>query len=764
MPAADGASPASANAKATPTPAATGEATDIQPSNEQAAAQLKVERKEVAEKLRVAQRQEVSSQAKPSPVGAAPKNEAGGKEIELLKLLEITLAQRQSAVDKKKELEHIRKTLIEQLDQLRTHGPSEPRPFKFALLETVTSELAVEKQRLETDDAAIKAATARRDRARTDLEEREAKRRQAREAASVNKDAAQTGVLATELKLADLQIKLGATSLELRQAELDNLKLSREAQQLRVNILEEKEQAIRPSVRFTQEDLEAQLLDLRQQEEVLKRRIDFQDAEQQYATQRWSAARSRAEQQAETDPVLQAEVARWHATQGMLQRRTLLQTKQLEWLTLARAAWKNRYKLESQDLKPAELDELESEVQETLAAFAVDRQLLERKLADTRQEYATIESKRNAQSDAPPQLSRWLREHQQTLQKEVDLENQQAARLAEFSRLYEKLQQSLAERSSDLTLQIAAQKFWDQVVHYWNFEIFSSGDDRVTVGKVVLGVLLVAFGFFLSRRVSHGLGGRLLPRLGVEPGAASALETLTFYALMLVSALLALRLVNVPLTVFTFLGGAVAIGVGFGSQNVVNNFISGLILLAERPIRVGDMIEYNTLIGTVKAIGMRSTRLLTGQNLEVIIPNSALLENNVVNWTLGDSIVRCCVEVGVAYGSPTRDVAKWLRHAADNHGLVMGKPEPFVWFTGFGDSTLNFELHFFIAVRTMTERKTIESDLRYMVDNLLRDADITIAFPQRDVNLIPTKPLDVRMLPAENPETTQAGEPRDKAA
>ena len=764
QPEADATSPAGPTAGAPIEHATGGQPAAGPPSDEQAAAQLKVERKEVAEKLRVAQRQEVAANAKPKDTATPAANEAGAKEIELLERVEITLAQRQSAVDKKKELEQTRKDLAEQLDQLRTRGPNEPQPYRFALLESVANSLAVEKERLDTDNAAIQAATARRDRAKEELEQREAKRREVREAASVNKEPAKTGALATELKLAELQVKLGATTLELRQAELDNLTLARAVQQLRVTLLEEKKLAIQPFVKFTQEDVDAQLLEIRQQEEALKRQISLQEAEQQYTAQKWSSARTRAEQQGGTNPAIEAEVARWHAAQGMLQRRTLLQTKQLEWLTLARSAWKNRYKVESEKLKPAELSEIESEARETLAAFAVDRQLLERKLADTRKEYSALDAKRDAVQDSDSPRARWLRDHQTTLQKEVDLENQQVARLDEVTRLHEKLLESIAERSSNLTIQVAAQKFWDQVVRYWNFELFSSGDDRVTVGKVVLGVLLVAFGFFLSRRVSRGLGGHLLPRLGVETGAASALETLTFYALMMVSALLALRLVNVPLTVFTFLGGAVAIGVGFGSQNVVNNFISGLILLAERPVRVGDMIEYNNLIGSVKAIGMRSTRLLTGDNLEVIIPNSSLLENNVVNWTLGDTIVRCKVAVGVAYGSPTRDVAKWLRHAADNHGRVLGKPEPFVWFTGFGDSTLDFELNFFLAVRTMTERKNIESDLRFMIDNLLRDAGITIAFPQRDVNLIPTKPLDVRMLPQEDPRTEKAERPRDQAA
>ena len=121
---------------------------------------------------------------------------------------------------------------------------------------------------------------------------------------------------------------------------------------------------------------------------------------------------------------------------------------------------------------------------------------------------------------------------------------------------------------------------------------------------------------------------------------------------------MALELIHLPLTVFAFMGGAVAIGVGFGSQNVLNNFMSGLILLAERPIRVGDLVDIDGLYGTIEHVGARSTRVKTGSNLEIIVPNSKFLENNVTNWTLSDARIRVSVQVGVAYGTPTGKVSR----------------------------------------------------------------------------------------------------------
>jgi small-conductance mechanosensitive channel len=246
--------------------------------------------------------------------------------------------------------------------------------------------------------------------------------------------------------------------------------------------------------------------------------------------------------------------------------------------------------------------------------------------------------------------------------------------------------------------------------------------------------------------------------------AAAAMQSLALYLLVATFTLWALRFVNVPLGLFTFLGGAIAIGVGFGSQNIVNNFISGLILLAERPVRTGDLIQLNELFGTVEHIGARSTRITTAANLEIIVPNSTFLENNVINWTLASNMIRTSICVGVTYGSPTRIVSRLLKRAAEEHGLILDNPEPFVWFTDFGDNSLNFELHFFIQIRNMMERRRVESDIRYKINELLSDAGITVAFPQRDVHLDTVQPLNVQITPRDHDEADAPADDSRKAA
>lgn len=307
-------------------------------------------------------------------------------------------------------------------------------------------------------------------------------------------------------------------------------------------------------------------------------------------------------------------------------------------------------------------------------------------------------------------------------------------------------------------------EIWAVVVEIWHYPLATVAEGPITVGKIIGGVVLLFFGYVLSKIIARLFGTRFLPRMKVTQSAAAALQSVLFYVLIVIFAIIALRVVNIPFTAFTLLGGALALGVGFGSQNIINNFISGLILLVERPIKVGDLIQLDDLYGNVEHIGARSTRIKTGSHLEIIVPNSSFLENNVVNLTLSDDRIRTVVKVGVIYGSPTRDVARLLVKAVAEHGQVLAKPEPIVLFTDFADNSLNFEIHFWIKMRTMMERLRVESDVRYMIDQSFREAGLVIAFPQRDVHLDTAAPLAVRLLPESGPHTDVPSSDRPTAA
>ncbi|HUU98971.1 MAG TPA: mechanosensitive ion channel domain-containing protein [Phycisphaerae bacterium] len=280
----------------------------------------------------------------------------------------------------------------------------------------------------------------------------------------------------------------------------------------------------------------------------------------------------------------------------------------------------------------------------------------------------------------------------------------------------------------------------------WNAQLFSVGGEAVTVAAVVLAVLLLGLGYSVSRVISRLLARVLAARVSLEPGAAIATETLTFYALFIACGLISLNLVNFPLTVFAIAGSAVAIGVGFGSQNVMNNFISGLILLFERPIRARDLVSVEGTHGIVEHIGARSTRIRGPDNTHMIVPNSHLVENSLINFTLSDDLLRTMVSVGVAYGSPVRDVERLLMQAIADQPGILADPPPRVLFADFGDNSLVFQSLFWLRARSILDRRQVESDLRYRIDELFKGAGIVIAFPQRDVHLDTLNPLEIRVV------------------
>ncbi|MCI0357459.1 MAG: mechanosensitive ion channel [Planctomycetaceae bacterium] len=292
------------------------------------------------------------------------------------------------------------------------------------------------------------------------------------------------------------------------------------------------------------------------------------------------------------------------------------------------------------------------------------------------------------------------------------------------------------------------QDIWSGITKILGTPLIAGAKDTdppaLTIGQLCIGLVLLIFGYFAAGMISRWTANKLLTRFGLNKSAIAPIQSITFYLLLGTFTMFSLNVLNVPMTVFSFLGGALAIGAGFGSQNIVNNFISGLILLAERPIRVGDTIQLDGWTGTVSQIGARSTKITNGSNHEIIVPNSKLLETSVVNWTLTDDTVGCTISVGAAYGSPTREVQRLLLLAAKEHPQVLAEPPPAVIFKDFAADALLFELRFWVNLRA-TNKGEVESDLRFRIDELMADRGIVLAFPQRDVHLNVLRPIEVRL-------------------
>ncbi len=280
--------------------------------------------------------------------------------------------------------------------------------------------------------------------------------------------------------------------------------------------------------------------------------------------------------------------------------------------------------------------------------------------------------------------------------------------------------------SETITRQIAA----------WITQGFTIGSlkfvpTRIATALLTFVVILVV-GSWLRKRMQN----RWLLHTHMERGAREATVTMTGYAFFAIALLVALGVAGFDFGSLALIAGALSVGIGFGLQNIVNNFISGLILLFERPIKTGDWIVVGNTEGYVKRIRIRSTQIQTFDQADVLVPNSELISSQVTNWMLKDPRGRIRVPVGVAYGSDTAQVRDILVQVAEEHPRVVNdgsSPRPRVLFREFGDSSLNFELRCFI--QNIDERMRITSDLNFAIDKAFREAGIEIPFPQRDIHV-----------------------------
>ena len=278
---------------------------------------------------------------------------------------------------------------------------------------------------------------------------------------------------------------------------------------------------------------------------------------------------------------------------------------------------------------------------------------------------------------------------------------------------------------------------WDKI---FDFK-FAVGEVTVSVGRMLLAALFIYLILSASWFIRAFLDGEVFPRQQLDRGARDAIKKLIHYSLLFIGIMIAVSLIGLNLTSLAFLTGALGIGVGFGLQNIVNNFVSGLMLLFERPFKVGDMVVVDDQTGTVRKIGLRSTIIETFDRSELIVPNSQFISGKVTNWTRSNHIARIRITIGVAYGSDIELVLRLLKEAAETDTRILSNPQPNPLFLRFGDSSLECELHVWIA--DVGDRLAVRSHLCQEIARQFQDAGIEIPFPQRDLHL---RSIDERIL------------------
>lgn len=278
------------------------------------------------------------------------------------------------------------------------------------------------------------------------------------------------------------------------------------------------------------------------------------------------------------------------------------------------------------------------------------------------------------------------------------------------------------------------QKYFNDVKDFLSIHLIDIGNSSVTLWTFLYFICLAWLLFFLTARLRKWIVYKVFSDSKIELGVRLAVGTIIRYGVLILGLIVVVQTVGINLSAVTILAGALGVGIGFGLQNITNNLVSGIIILFERPIKVGDRIQVGDVFGDVVSISMRSTMVVTNDNISVIVPNSEFISSRVINWSYTDRNVRFNIPVGVAYKEDPENVKRILLEVADNEEGVLKDPKPDVLFSEFGDSSINFNLRIWTS-SYITTPGMLKSKLYFEIFKKFKENNIEIPFPQRDLHI-----------------------------
>ncbi|HUV76484.1 MAG TPA: mechanosensitive ion channel domain-containing protein, partial [Desulfobacterales bacterium] len=673
--------------------------------------------------------------------------------------LGITLSQLQDRSLKLEDLETVyqrlitalrKKTLLEKEEALlgkkwqaqQQIEISQEPPYSLSFHDNIFDQLAMADQKKETVELEKSLAKKALEDVRSRLEEGKQTLRKYKEKTEIKGTGIEASKLNWEIGQAQLEVEIALAIFDLQSVTQKNLSVEVQLASLQADVARQNIAWVRKHLHFDRDDLEKQLETIEQTRTELQKRLKEQLRGQIRVEALWLQAQDRvvnakgAMEIALAKAALEANETRRNASQKLLEQAE----DALQLLNQQEQAWKNRYAMVNGEINTEQLDTWYKEFETRKITIERTVRLQESNQTNLQAQIAVL-IKQISEQNLDKRLRQELENRLQAFRRLADGNLKYLSTLLATVQMHQRLLDEIGTRREYNDLWKMLSDLKGNVRQFWNFEVWVIDGYGVTVRKLVVTLLILIIGLTFVKKMILLVTRRLLKRTHLKETTIAASEKVINYFTVLLIVLFALRVVNIPLTIFTFLGGAIAIGVGFGAQNLINNFISGFIIMAEQPIKIGDLIDIEGNFAIVEEIGARCTRIRTGANIHILVPNSSFLEKNIVNWTLSDTEIRAQVTAGVIYGSPVREVERIMIQVANEHKKVKKNPEPFVLFNDFGDNSLIFDLCFWISMTRIMDRRIIESDIRFHIDELFRKAGIVIAFPQRDVHLDTQSPL-----------------------
>lgn len=610
-------------------------------------------------------------------------------------------------------------------------GLAEPPPYTPWAVDTYRDALDARTTQREIARRALDQAKERATATATDLKLRDGELSVANDKLAMNKDEAQRPRLEWNVQMAEVARGLAEArnvywqfAVELAQARVDQ-------RDKELDLADRKQKDAESKEAWRAEDLDKQRAELGAAREALEKERAAADAQRDKVKKRLEDARAALEKSTEDEEyaVNQSAVELRKVEAEAAQEKVSLLRERMDTLYHVMEIWAARYALHTAP-KEFPLRQQREKLKDYANALAVSRRaqetredVLRAEVRELGQRLAQLQHDLNSLDITQPLLklrTAQLDQYAQSLAAIDRAEKLTKRVLAEIAALEQR--QSLGERLQQIGE--TAQMIWDR-------ELFRIDERPLTIRKIGVALIILAAGLTITRIFTRLLRRALKARSHVDPTAAATVERVVHYSMLALIVLFALNTVNIPLTVFTFFGGALAIGVGFGAQNLINNFISGLILMVERPIKIGDVVEIDGQRGTIAEIGARCSRVSVPNGVDILVPNSVFLEKNVVNWTHSDWKVRYSLTLKVAHGSDTRDVTRMIAKVLDDHGLVLKKPQPVVLFSDFADNAFVFEVNYWIDLSATPDGRSVGSDLRHMIEHAFREANISFSLAPR---------------------------------